>query len=168
MDINREGEMAKKVRKVLTFVEKMQKFIHAGISESAVPNRLSNDMADLSSLDERIKRILGLVNRINRPASNMLFFVMYDIESDKVRHQVVKYLQRKGCTRVQRSIFLADLAMSEYDCIRKDLAEVQAAYENNDSILVVPISADYLRSMKVIGQKVELDIIMHNKNTLFF
>ena len=93
---------------------------------------------------------------------------MYDIESDKVRHQVVKYLQRKGCTRVQRSIFLADLAMSEYDGIRKDLAEVQAAYENNDSILIVPISADYLRSMKVIGQKVELDVIMHNKNTLFF
>ena len=157
--------MAKKVHKVLTFVEKMQKFIHAGISESAVPNRLSNDMLDLSSLDERIKRILGLVNRTNRPASNMLFFVMYDIESDKVRHQVVKYLQRKGCTRVQRSIFLADLAMSEYDGIRK---EVQAAYENNDSILIVPISADYLRSMKVIGQKVELDVIMHNKNTLFF
>ncbi len=125
-------------------------------------------MLDLSSLDERIKRILGLVNRTNRPASNMLFFVMYDIESDKVRHQVVKYLQRKGCTRVQRSIFLADLAMSEYDGIRKDLAEVQAAYENNDSILIVPISADYLRSMKVIGQKVELDVIMHNKNTLFF
>lgn len=93
---------------------------------------------------------------------------MYDIASNKVRHQVVKYLQRKGCTRVQRSIFLADLGMDEYDCIRKDLAEVQAVYENKDSILIVPISSDYLRSMKIIGQKIELDIIMHNKNTLFF
>lgn len=160
--------MAKKVRKALTFVEKMQKFMHAGISGSAVPNRLSSDMEDLSSLEERIKRVLGIVNRINRPASNMLFFVMYDIKSNKVRYEVVKYLKRKGCMRVQRSIFLADLAVAEYDCIRKDLAEVQAAYENNDSILIVPISADYLRSMKVIGQKIELDIIMHNKNTLFF
>lgn len=160
--------MAKKPRKALTFVEKMQKFIHAGISGSAVPNRLEGHVEDLSSLDERIKKVLGIVNRVNRPASNMLFFVMYDIESNKVRHQVVKYLQRKGCMRVQRSIFLADLSMSEYDSIRKDLAEVQAAYENNDSILIVPISADYLRSMKVIGQKIELDIIMHNKNTLFF
>lgn len=156
--------MAKKPRKALTFVEKMQKFIHAGISGSAVPNRLDGHAEDLSSLDERIKKVLGIVNRVNRPASNMLFFVMYDIESNKVRHQVVKYLQRKGCMRVQR----ADLSMSEYDSIRKDLAEVQAAYENNDSILIVPISADYLRSMKVIGQKIELDIIMHNKNTLFF
>ena len=160
--------MIKKSRKTLTFVEKMQKFIHAGISGSVVPNRLDGYAEELSSLDERVKRVIGIVNQIKRPASNMLFFVMYDIESNKVRHQVVKYLQRKGCMRVQRSIFLADLPMSEYDCIRKDLAEVQAAYENNDSILIVPISADYLRSMKIIGQKIELDIIMHNKNTLFF
>lgn len=160
--------MGKKRREPLTFVEKMQKFIRAGISESAVPNRLSNDMEDLSSMEERIKIILGIVNRVNRPASHMLFFVMYDIESNKVRNQVVKYLQRKGCVRVQRSIFLADLEMSEYESIRTDLSEVQAAYENNDSILIVPISADYLCSMKVIGQKIELDIIMHNKNTLFF
>ena len=75
--------MAKKARKTLTFVEKMQKFVHAGISESAVPNRLGNDMEDLSSLDERIKRVLGIVNRSNRPASNMLFFVMYDIENNE-------------------------------------------------------------------------------------
>ncbi|MBQ3950872.1 MAG: CRISPR-associated endonuclease Cas2, partial [Bacteroidales bacterium] len=32
---------------------------------------------------------------------------MYDIASNKVRRAVVKYLQRRGCHRVQRSIFLA-------------------------------------------------------------
>lgn len=52
--------------------------------------------------------------------------------------------------------------------IRKDLTAVQAAYDNNDSILIVPISSDYLKAMKIIGQKIELDVIMHNKNTLFF
>lgn len=160
--------MKKPVRKPPTFVDIMRKLVHAGISGSAVPNRQCNALDDLDSLDERVKRVLGIVNKMNRPPSNMLFFVMYDIASNKVRHQVVKYLQRKGCTRVQRSIFLADLGMDEYDCIRKDLAEVQAVYENKDSILIVPISSDYLRSMKIIGQKIELDIIMHNKNTLFF
>ncbi|WP_311566681.1 CRISPR-associated endonuclease Cas2 [Porphyromonas uenonis] len=29
---------------------------------------------------------------------------MYDIESDKVRRLVAKYLIGKGCTRIQRSI----------------------------------------------------------------
>lgn len=98
----------------------------------------------------------------------MLFFVMYDIESDKVRRYIVKYLQRKGCTRVQRSIFLADLDATTYEEIKKDLAEVQAVYDNEDSILVVPISTELLRSMKVIGQNIDIDIIMNNRNTLFF
>ena len=154
--------------KPLTFVEIMQKFIRAGISGSLVPNRYPNEMEEMPSLDERVKNILGIVNRVKKTASTMLFFVMYDITSNKVRHQVVKYLQRKGCTRVQRSIFLADLEMAEYEGIRKDLAEVQAVYDNKDSILIVPISTDYLRAMKIIGQKIEIDVIMHNKNTLFF
>lgn len=160
--------MVRKKKEPPSFVEKMQKFIHAGISGSAVPNRIDNDLDNLSSLEERVSKVLGIVNRSNRSATSMLFFVMYDIESNKVRNQVVKYLQRKGCVRVQKSIFLADLEIAEYNNIRNDLAEVQAAYENKDSILVVPISSDYLRSMKIIGQKVELDVIMHSKNTLFF
>ena len=69
---------------------------------------------------------------------------------------------------MQKSIFLADLPISDYQEIRDDLTEVQAAYDNNDSILVVPISTDHLRSMKIIGQSVAVDVIMHNKNTLFF
>ena len=98
----------------------------------------------------------------------MLFFVMYDIESNKVRRHIAKYLIKKGCTRIQRSIFLADLSSVLYEEIKKDLAEVQAMYENTDSILIVPISVNYLESMKIIGQNLDIDIIAHKKNTLFF
>lgn len=97
-----------------------------------------------------------------------MFFVMYDIESNKVRRYVVKYLERQGCTRIQKSIFLADLEMSKFNEIKNDLAEVQAVYENNDSILVVPITTEYLRSMKIIGQNIDIDVITHSRNTLFF
>ena len=98
----------------------------------------------------------------------MIFFVMYDIEDDKARRQVFKYLLKLGCYRVQRSVFLADLPNSKYDQIRKDLTEVQAAYDNNDSILVVPISTDYLTAMKIIGQTIDIDVITKTRNTLFF
>ena len=93
---------------------------------------------------------------------------MYDIESNKVRNQVAKYLLRKGCFRVQRSIFLADLNNQDYEQIRSDLLEVQACYDNHDSIMIVPISTDFLRSMKIIGKSIDIDIIMNSKNTLFF
>ena len=93
---------------------------------------------------------------------------MYDIESTKVRNQIVKYLLKNGCTRVQKSIFLADLPVDKYEAIRGDLTEVQQCYENNDSILIVPISTDYLQSMKIIGKTIDVDLIMKTRNTLFF
>ncbi|WP_314666754.1 CRISPR-associated endonuclease Cas2 [Prevotella aurantiaca] len=108
------------------------------------------------------------MNKKSRPATNMLFFVMYDIESNKVRYHISKYLERKGCVRIQRSIFLADLDKSIYDEIRSDLAEVQSLYDNHDSIIVCPVSTDQLRAMKVIGENIDVDIIIHSRNTLFF
>lgn len=54
------------------------------------------------------------------------------------------------------------------DKIRSDLKEVQECYDNDDSILVVPISTDYLQAMKIIGKTIDVDIIMQTKNTLFF
>ena len=81
---------------------------------------------------------------------------------------LAKYLIREGCTRIQKSIFLADRPVATYNKIKSDLAEVQAVYDNEDSIIVLPVTTDYLRMMKVIGKNIDVDIITHNKNTLFF
>jgi CRISPR-associated protein Cas2 len=98
----------------------------------------------------------------------MLFFIMYDIESNKVRYNIVKYLERMGCYRIQKSIFLANLSMEKYEQIKSNMVEVQSLYENHDSIIICPVSSDILRSMKIIGQNINLDVITQNKNTLFF
>ncbi|WP_291528078.1 CRISPR-associated endonuclease Cas2 [Bacteroides sp. UBA939] len=158
----------KKKKTVLTFPQKMMKLSQAGMANSKMINRLPNDYASIPELDVRVRHVLGLINNPQRPATNMLFFVMYDIENNKVRNQIAKYLLRKGCTRVQRSIFLADLNADKYESIRSDLAEVQSLYDNHDSILIVPISTDYLQAMKIIGKSIDVDIIMKSKNTLFF
>lgn len=76
--------------------------------------------------------------------------------------------EKQGCVRIQKSIFLADQPVAVFEQIKSDLAEVQACYDNKDSILVVPISTDYINSMKVIGQEICLDVIMKSKTTLFF
>ena len=160
--------MCAKLKKEISFVEKMKKFERSGISGSPVPNRIGSNIDIIDSVEDRITYLFNLVRESNRGASNMLFFVMYDIESNKVRRQVVKYLIKSGCYRVQKSIFLGDTSSDVYQQIRSDLTEVQACYENNDSILIVPISTDYLSSMKVIGQKIDVDLITHKINTLFF
>ena len=161
--------MPRKKKDPITFVEAMRRLHEAGMDRSATPNRaLAADMETFPTLDDRLKAIFNLIDNNKRQATQMLFFVMYDIESNKVRQQVVKYLLRQGCNRVQKSIFLADLPIEKYEKIKADLTAVQECYDNEDSILVVPISTDYLKAMKVIGQNINLDVIMRTKNTLFF
>ena len=151
----------------LSFVDQMKKLIASGINDS--PKIVVKDDSEaLTPLEERVQDILGLSDNARKRKDRMLFFVMYDIESDKARRLVVKYLIREGCTRIQKSIFLADRPVATYNKIKSDLAEVQAVYDNEDSIIVLPVTTDYLRMMKVIGKNIDVDIITHNKNTLFF
>ncbi len=146
----------------------LQRLANSMDSMGSPPNRSQESWDALPTIEERVQIILGIANNKQRKSTNMLFFVMYDIESNKVRRYIVKYLEKKGCTRIQKSIFLADLPMEKYQDIRNDLTQVQAVYDNEDSILVVPITTDYLKAMKVIGQNINMDIITHTRNTLFF
>lgn len=157
----------RKVKTAVSYIEILKKLRDAGVKDSPEINRTPNDIDYLPTLQERVDNVLGIVNKPYRQVGNMLFFVMYDIESNKVRYNIVKYLIKKGCTRIQKSIFLADLSHEVYDSIKNDLAEIQALYDNHDSI-ICPISTDLLKSMKVIGQSINIDIITRNKNTLFF
>jgi CRISPR-associated protein Cas2 len=151
-------------KKTVSFAERMLKLYRSGLPKKPVPPA---DIDGFPSLDERIKHILGIVNHKHNNL-RMLFFVMYDIEDNRVRHQVGKYLLRKGCSRIQKSIFLCDAAHAVYAQIKDDLTDIQECYENHDSIILVPISTDYLQAMRIIGKNVDVDIILKNKNTLFF
>lgn len=155
-------------RAPLTFPEIMAKLKRAGIDTSSTIRQTHADFSSIGNIEERVNKLIGIVKHKERDPSNMLFFVMYDIESNKVRQQVSKYLIKQGCFRIQRSVYLADLTPETYNHIKSDLIEVQACYENEDSILITPISTDLLNSMKIIGKSIDVDVITHSKNTLFF
>ncbi len=152
----------------LTLAERLAKLNKAQISDNKPAGGSEKLYYELEDIKVRIKRILGLTEKHKKSKGRMLFFVMYDIESDKVRRLISKYLQDKGCSRVQHSVFLAEASLETYNKIKHDLEEVQSSYDNNDSILVLPISTDYLNMMKIIGQQISVDIITHSKNTIFF
>jgi len=149
----------------------MQKIINARLKLPPRENNNDDEKEtdnDIGSLDQRIQKILGIVRDTKTKDNHMVFFVMYDIRSNKVRRLIFKYRTRKGCTPIQRSIFLAEAPIDVFQQIQSDLAEVQQAYENKDSIIVLPITTDYLRMMKIIGQHIAVDVITHAKSTLFF
>lgn len=152
-------------KKAPTFAEKLRKLKTAGITH--VPGKLSK-IDNLDPFEKRIEKVLGIFKNANLKSTHMLYFVMYDIEDNKVRTHIAKYLIKKGCTRVQKSIFLGNTNREVYAEIHTTIKEVQDLYDNTDSILFVPVSTDELRAMKAIGKNVDFDLVMQNKNTLFF
>ena len=122
----------------------------------------------LDSLSLRINKILELIKQHKPKRQTMLYFVMYDIENNKVRRLIARYLEKKGLIRIQKSIFVANTNAQTHEEIRKTLKEVQEAYDNNDSIVIVPISSDEIKSMKIIGKNIDIDLILGNTHTLIF
>ena len=108
--------MPRKKRPPLSFVEQMKKLRAANLTAPLEHKDYAPevDECDIGSLSERVRRAIGIIGNSKRPVGYMLFFVMYDIESNKVRTLVYKYLKRMGCTPIQRSIFLADAPLETY------------------------------------------------------
>ncbi len=158
----------RKKKEPIGFVEKMKKFHRAGLENSPPANRTKIIEPDLPTLSMRVERLMAFIKRDKQNPLDMIYFVMYDIEANKVRTQVAKYLIKKGCTRVQKSIFIANTTRMVFDEIQSDLKAVQQCYDNNDSVLLVPVSTDEIRAMKLIGQNIDFDLALKNRNTLFF
>lgn len=137
-----------------------------------VDNRIERTQPDtddtIADLGKRIQQTIELIKSSKNKRHTMLYFVMYDIENNKVRRLIARYLERKGLVRIQKSIFVANTEPRLFEEIRQTLKEVQEAYDNHDSIVLVPISADELRSMKIIGKNIDLDLIAGESHTLIF
>lgn len=144
--------------------QRLRKIQKAGLK----PIKPAKEPLPLEPLEKRIQTLFEITKNNKIPVENMLFLVMYDIENDKVRTEIAKYLIRKGCIRIQKSVYIANLKRTVFDEISKTLKEVQQMYENNDSILLIPVSTDELKAMKIIGQNIDVDLILGNRNTLFF
>jgi CRISPR-associated endonuclease Cas2 len=107
-------------------------------------------------LNERISRLLEYLH-VHQPQniSDMTFFVMYDITDNKIRHHVAKYLQRKGCIRMQKSVFLGSGSTKMYKEINDTLRDINTLYHNEDSIMIFPVETDLVHQLSMIGKNVD-------------
>lgn len=159
--------MSGKKRKQPSFVEVIRLIKKAGLPEGGLLKAGDIRELPLEELNQRIKLLLHICETgLNH--NGMIFFIMYDIEHNKVRTHIAKYLIRKGCVRLQKSVFIAQKPRSVFDELYTTLKEVQDLYDNEDSILFLPVSTDEIHAMKVIGLNISFDMVMDNKNTLIF
>lgn len=159
----------KKKTPELSFIEKVRRINAAGIKNfKAVNQNFDDDDLPMDDFPARVQKVLGIFKNHSNTANQMIYFVMYDIENNKIRNYIAKYLLQKGCIRVQKSIFIADTERKTFNEIHTTLKEVQEMYDNFDSILVVPVSTDQIRAMKMIGSNIDFDMVLKTRNTLFF
>ena len=161
--------MPKPPIKEFNLTEKVKRLRDAGFSENI--DNIGSKMEDVTELmqplPERIKLILRIINQEPIKAVNMNYLILYDIEKNKIRSLVSKYLIHKGCIRIQKSVFLMHSNHKKFDEIKETLVEINDIYENNDSIILIPINVSDARSMKLIGKNVDINQIVNQPNTVF-
>lgn len=157
--------MPRPPKKEYSLAERLKKWAEAGITEPAGPIA----EADLVlPLGERVRAMLNVIKAGPVKATEMTYLIMYDITSDKVRLQVAKYLERQGCVRIQKSVFLVKTEHPHFQEIHDTLKEVNSYYQNEDSIILVPVNATDVRSMKLIGKNIQIEAVVDKPNTMFF
>ncbi len=161
--------MAKPPKKEYDLVAKIALFRKSGLTENVqhVQRAALNNEEALLPLPERIQLILGIIQRNPLKATSMNYLILYDIEHNKVRTMVAKYLLEKGCIRIQKSVFLAHTNNKKFEEIHRTLIEINDIYENKDSIILIPINVSDARSMKLIGKNVNIEQIVDPPNTVF-
>ena len=151
--------------------EKLRRIREAGL-RSVTPEEeafsLPADTDETDTLQERIRSLLQLVRDPSKNKYDMIYLVMYDIEDNRVRTHIAKYLLSKGCIRIQKSVYMARTHQKVFQEIKDTLKEVQEAYDNADSILLVPVQSSSVSSMKIIGKDIQIESLIDPPNTLFY
>lgn len=141
-----------------------------GHPASELPSQVAGLQLDSAGqVPEGIEQFLAfLAQHPTKKSDEMYCLIMYDIEDNKMRRVVAKYLERKGCIRVQKSIFFTKLHRHLYREIMDTLRKIQEAYQKNDSIILVPVGEDMLNNFTLIGRHIEFELMTQTSHTLFF
>ncbi|PIY09174.1 MAG: CRISPR-associated endonuclease Cas2 [Flexibacter sp. CG_4_10_14_3_um_filter_32_15] len=98
----------------------------------------------------------------------MTYLILYDISEDRIRTHISKHLEERGCRRVQKSIFMAKTSIEKYHEIKDYLQQIQDEYDNDDTILFMPISKKTLRDTYMIGNNTAFLDSVEDKKILIF
>ncbi len=98
----------------------------------------------------------------------MNYLISYDISDDRQRDRLAKLLERRGCSRVQKSVFLAPNFKPEEIILLKSavLRLITKKTEPNNSILCIPIEKDLMTHAVWYGNKSEWKKIQENTHSI--
>lgn len=127
------------------------------------------DSGQLPPIEERVQSVGALFSEMTKkPKSEMVVLITYDITSNKIRKKVSDYLEGIGCERIQKSVFLGQIDKRSFREIQETVYALQQSYENEDSIVFLPVSESELMGMRMVGKEIDMTFALKRQNTLFF
>ncbi|MFH1161577.1 MAG: CRISPR-associated endonuclease Cas2 [bacterium] len=161
----------RKKKKEIPFAERLKRLYEAGLkqSDALLPDPRKRKELDQMERGQRLEKLMEILkkNRDMKPGY-ILTFIMYDIENNRIRRYIAKYLEKKGYVRVQKSVFFGNVPRSLHKQVCETLKEVNETYENGDSLMFLPISLDMFNNLKVVGKNLSYELTVEQKSTLIF
>lgn len=97
----------------------------------------------------------------------MVYLVFYDIENNRLRTRLAKYLEQLGMRRIQLSVFMGRLDPHLHDLLLTSLRELRQQYESDDSIILLPIAQGELDKMHIQGRDIDFDFVLSRQKVIF-
>lgn len=95
----------------------------------------------------------------------MIYWVLYDIRSDRARNKVAKRCLQAGLYRVQWSVFLGEMGDHHKDELQLQIEELIDADE--DKVYIFPMSRQELRQTVLLGQAFDKKLVTDQVKALF-
>ncbi len=94
-----------------------------------------------------------------------LVWVLYDIVNDKRRNRIAQYCKQQGLYRVQKSVFLGTLNLTQ-------IGELAAQCEgtivsDEDSVYIFPMCEEDFRKVRLQGQAFDERLVTDEVKALF-
>lgn len=154
-----------------------KKRVHLNIHDANVAREATGlpffDAGEVEGLEQALpvdfSRFLNWFQAKKTKNSNEMYcLILYDIENNKIRRVLAKFLEKKGCIRLQKSVFFAMIHRKLFKEIKEIVTELQSCYENDDTIIMLPVGEDMLNSIHCIGKNFDFELLTQNKHTIIF
>ncbi|HOV25390.1 MAG TPA: CRISPR-associated endonuclease Cas2 [Pseudobacteroides sp.] len=96
----------------------------------------------------------------------MLIWVIYDIQKDKCRNNVIRKCKNAGLYRVQKSVFLGEVEENKFDELKLELETL--INKDKDSVYVFPMSRSELKKAGLLGQAFDKELVTDEIISKFF
>jgi CRISPR-associated protein Cas2 len=98
----------------------------------------------------------------------MLKLICYDIENDRLRTAIAKYLEQQGLVRLQYSVFAGTLNLEQWQKLWNRVALMyEKSCKESDAIYCMILSKAAFKKMQGLGKKPDKKFILDEIEVLY-